>query len=162
MKRTTTRLAGVLTASLVLWAHATPASSEDAANAATMVAEQTDDVTREDVDQAMETIQDYSVEQRDEALQQGRTMLDNIDARIEDAEENIRENWNEMDESARERARAALSDMRQRREDVAEWYGGLRYSSGDAWEDVRQGFTDAYSNLLDAWQDAEGDFQSQQ
>ena len=65
-----------------------------------------------------------------------------------------------MDAAAREKARARLKELRSQRTQVAEWYGSLKSSSGDAWEHMKEGFSDAYTALHDAWEKAAKDFSS--
>lgn len=126
----------------------------------------TDEATREEVrkeiSEAIDAIQGYSVEQRDEALHQGRKMLNSLDARIERQEERLRQQWHKMTDSTRQQTKATLRDLKEKRNDLAEWYGGLRHSSGHAWEGIKKGFTDAYSELQTAMDNAEREFETKE
>jgi len=118
-----------------------------------------DDTSIEDVKretkELLQTLKAYSVEQRDEALQKTKTALDHLDKRIEALEARIDRDWDKMDTAAREKARANRKALRERRAQVAEWYGKLKGSSVDAWEHVKKGFSDAYRELSDAWEASE-------
>jgi len=55
--------------------------------------------------------------------------------------------WDQMDQAARKKAREAQSALRRERDEVAEWYGGLKHGSAESWEDVKSGFVSSYQKL---------------
>ena len=112
------------------------------------------DMKRETAD-AAEAIKNYTVEQRDEAVKKTKAALDDLDERIDRLEAKIRDKWGEMDQAARDRATAALRALRQERERVAEWYGGLQHGSAEAWDRVKMGFSEAYKKLKASWRKTE-------
>ena len=115
---------------------------------------------KQETQDLLQTLKAYTVDQRDEAIQKTKAALDNLDKRIEALETRIDNNWDKMDAAAREKARASLKELRSQRTQVAEWYGSLKSSSGDAWEHMKEGFSDAYTALHDAWEKAAKDFSS--
>jgi hypothetical protein len=102
----------------------------------------------------------YTADQRDEALEQIRSSLEELDYRIDGLEERIDNDWDKMDAAARQKARDSLKTLRKQRIRVAEWYGGLKSSSVDAWRHLRNGFSDAYKVFFDDWEKAEQEFDS--
>ena len=62
--------------------------------------------------------------------------------------------------SARQKVKANLKALRQQRNELAEWYGGLKNSSADAWEQMKKGFSNAYQALSDSWEKAKGEFET--
>lgn len=106
------------------------------------------------VSEAVDSIRDYSARQRDDAVQQAKTALGDLDAKISDMEKQMDEKWGQMDQSAREEARATLDDLRKKRAETAEWFGGLKYSSTRAWEEVRNGFVRSFKGLRDGFDKA--------
>ena len=40
---------------------------------------------------------------------------------------------------------------------LAEWYGGIKHSSDNAWDTVKQGFADAYRTLSESLAEAWGE-----
>jgi nitrate/TMAO reductase-like tetraheme cytochrome c subunit len=122
----------------------------------------TDKTTAKEVKQEMQDVlqalQGYAADQRDEAVRKTKTVLDNLDSRIDALETNIDNNWDRMDKAAREKARANLKALRKQRMELAEWYGSLKSSSADAWEHAKKGFSDAYKALSDAWEKAVNEF----
>jgi peptidoglycan hydrolase CwlO-like protein len=103
------------------------------------------------VTDAAQAIEKYSVDQRDEAVKKAKAALDDLDARVDSLESQINKKWGQMDQSAREKARASLKALKKQRNEVAEWYGGLKHSSSNAWEDVKKGFLKSYQGLRDAF-----------
>ena len=99
------------------------------------------------VDDAGKAIGSYTVAQRDQALKSARTALADLDARMRRMERKIDAGWDKMDAAARKKARATLSALHKERDEVAEWYGGLKHSSAEAWDEVKGGFVKSYEGL---------------
>ena len=59
-----------------------------------------------------------------------------------------------MSQAAREKAQASRRALRERRTEVAEWYGGLKSSSDTAWDEIKEGFARAYEALAKSWDEA--------
>jgi hypothetical protein len=127
-------------------------------------AESADQATTEDIKQEtrelLQALKAYSVDQRDEAVEQARGALDKLDQRIDTLENHAREHWDEMDQAARDKASASLQALREQRTLVAEWYGSLKNSSGNVWGHVKQGFSTAYEALHEAWKKSEQEISS--
>jgi gas vesicle protein len=104
------------------------------------------------------SIKDYSAEQRDEAVKNAKTAMDDLDARIERLETQLDEKWDKMDQAARQQARSTLTELKKQRDEVAEWYGGLKHGSAKAWEDVKKGFVNSFQTLGDAFEKAKQEF----
>jgi acyl-CoA reductase-like NAD-dependent aldehyde dehydrogenase len=97
------------------------------------------------------TIRDYTVAQRDEATKSAKAALDDMDAGIRRLERKLEREWDQMDAAARKKARATLDALRRERNELAEWYGGLKYSSAEAWDEVKSGFAKSYDDLKGAF-----------
>lgn len=116
-----------------------------------------EEVKRETQD-LLQALSAYTVEQRDELLRKTKAALDKLDKRIEALEKRVDEGWDKMDTAAREKARASLTELRRQRAQAAEKYGALKNSSGEAWEHVKKGFSEAYKTLNDAWEKSEKEY----
>ncbi len=103
-------------------------------------------------------LKDYTVAQRDEALKQAKAALDDADARIRRMERKLDNEWDKMDETARKKSRAALNALRRERGELAEWYGGLKHSSAESWEQVKAGFVKSYDVLRESFAKARKGF----
>lgn len=89
------------------------------------------DVSRK-VGDAGKAIKDYAVAQRDEAIKQAKAALEDADRRIGRMERKLDSEWERMDQAARQKARATLRALRRERNELAEWYGGLKHGSAEA------------------------------
>jgi hypothetical protein len=123
-------------------------------------------VTAQDVKsktkEMLNTIQQYSVKQRDKAVEKAGEAIDNIDARLDALENRVDNNWDKMSQTAREKSRANLRALRQQRNELSEWYGGFKNSSADAWEQMKMGFSDAYKSLSDSWEKAKSEYDAEE
>ena len=113
---------------------------------------------KEKVVEAAEAIKSYSIDQRDEALKKAKAALEDLDARIDPMQAQLNEKWGQMDQMARQKSMDTLTALRKQRNEAAEWYGGLKHSSGNAWEDVKRGFLKSYHDLQETFQKARSDF----
>ena len=117
------------------------------------------DVKKETME-AVEAIKNYSVQQRNKAVKKADEVMKDLDARIDQTQARIQDKWNEMDQAAREKTKETLRELREQRNELSEWYGGLKHSSADAWDHVKKGFADGYESLAAAFDRAEKEFDS--
>jgi len=108
----------------------------------------------------LQTLNAYTVEQKEEAIRKTKKALDNLDKRIDSLQARIDRNWDLMDKAARDKARSNLNALRKERTQVAEWYGSLKNSTVEAWEHMKKGFSKAYKSLNDAWEKSVKEFRS--
>ncbi len=116
---------------------------------------------KKETTELLQALKAYGAGQRDAALEQSRSALKNLDRRIDTLEKKMLDQWDEMDQAARDKAQASLQALRQQRNRVAEWYGSLKSSSAGAWGHIKQGFTSAYRSLHEAWEKSEQEFSAE-
>jgi hypothetical protein len=51
-----------------------------------------------------------------------------------------------------------VKSLGQKRNKLAEWYGGMKHSSAGAWKHVKKGFLKSWEALLDAYEQAKKEF----
>ena len=113
---------------------------------------------KKEVDEALQAIKNYSIDKKDQAMVRAKEMLDKMDTRIDELEKKSAEEWQQMSEASREKSQQALRELRKKRNDLAEWYGGMRQSSTEAWGEVKKGFIKSYHNLSEAFDKASKKF----
>jgi len=113
---------------------------------------------KQETEDLLKTLQSYTIEQREEAIRKTAEVLEKLDKRIDAQEKRLDDNWAKMDQAARESARATLKELHRQRNQVAEWYGSMKNSSGEAWEHMKAGFSEAYKSLQKAWEKSEKEF----
>jgi len=110
-----------------------------------------DKATAKDVGRKVEdtgkAIGSYTIAQRDQAIKSAQAALADADARLRRMERKIDREWDKMDDAARKRARKTMDTLRRQRNDAAEWLGGLKHSSAEAWDEVKGGFVKSYDAL---------------
>ena len=104
------------------------------------------DVSRK-VEDAGKAIGNYTIAERDQAIKTAQAALADADARMRRMERKVDAEWDKMDAAARKRARATLNALHKERNELAEWYGGLKHSSAEAWDEVKSGFVKSYETL---------------
>ena len=105
-------------------------------------------------DQAIEALKTYSATQREEALARAERLLESMDVRIDRLEATAADEWSQLSEGLSERRKETMQSLREQRRELAAWYGGMRHSSALAWEEVREGFVEAYGSLSESFTDA--------
>ena len=127
-------------------------------------AEQDNKTTSKDVKketrEAIQSIKNYSFEQRDKAVEKVKAVLNDLDSRIDRMQNRVEQKWNEMDQSSREKLRTSLKTLREKRNKLSEWYGALQYSSAKAWNHLKDGFVKGYESVANAFDKAEDEFSS--
>lgn len=96
---------------------------------------------------AVQSLKSDTAEQRQQALETGKRTLDAMDERLDSLQEWTSSHWDSLSDSARKKQSEIMKEMREQRNKVAEWYGGMKHSSAEAWEDVKQGFISSYDKL---------------
>lgn len=116
---------------------------------------------RKDAQDLLNTLQQYTVEQRDQAVDEAEQALKKLDERIDELEIRVNRNWDDMSQSARRKAEGSLKALREQRNALAERYGRFKNSSSRAWEQMKKGFSDTYQtmsgSLQKAWSEYEAD-----
>lgn len=115
------------------------------------------DVGKE-VGHTVDAIRAYSAERRAEALADSKRAAEELDRQMQRLQEQTDQRWERMSQAARTRSQATMADLRERRNALAEWSGGMRHSSTAAWAEVRGGFVKSYRELADAVRAARAEF----
>ena len=120
----------------------------------------TEEVSLKDVRQEMSEVSEmlthYTVQQRDEALQETQKAITNVDKRIDQMEKNIQAKWDEMSESARTKATDAMNAIKEKRAELGKRYSELESGTDDAWDDLMKGFSNAWDELVVSWEESMG------
>jgi len=113
---------------------------------------------RKETADLMKSVKSYGAAQRDEAIQEIEIAIIKLDNRIDALQERIDAQWDAMTDAARQDARASLKALQKQRVELARWYGNLETSSASAWDDIKRGFSRAYSDINKAWAKAIDEF----
>lgn len=131
-------------------AFSSPGWSQESADHTTSIEE-----VQSETSEAFQAIGEYSIDQRDIAFSKIEQTMARIDDEIDALENRSRENWSEMTDEAKEQRATALRELRARRNELSERYGELKHGAETAWDELQEGFSDAWEALSDAWQSAD-------
>ncbi len=106
-------------------------------------------------------LEDYTLEQKDEAVAAADKKLETLDAQIDALQKDLDARWQSTSQATREKTQQMIRKLSNERKDVAEWYGGMRHSSVEAWGEVKKGFADSFDRLEEAYQDAKKSFEKE-
>lgn len=146
----------IVFAALASWS-CTDGSDDDAVSARAPERTSIEDVQRETRELA-ETVAEYGEDQRDEVAREFESAMSEVDRRLAEFESDVQENWDSLSEEARREARQDLQMLETRRAELAEAYDELKSDSGAAWEEIKNGFTEAYADISSAIDKAEKEF----
>jgi TolA-binding protein len=113
---------------------------------------------KKEVRETFTVMKNYTLDQQDEAMAAAEEKIEKLDARISEMQESLDNKWQDMSRATQVKTRQTLRTLRQNRQNLAEWYGGMRHSSRDAWEEVKKGFVDSYVRLERAFTQANKEF----
>ncbi len=147
-------LAGALALTGLLQTATAPAFADPQGKTSTTTAS---DVKKEWAE-ALGSIKGYSETQRDKALEEANSLIKAMDDRIEALETRAEDEWKDLGKDARSARQEAMKTLRQQRAELSEWYGGMKHSSTEAWEDVKSGFVDGYGELEQSFAEAAKEF----
>lgn len=102
---------------------------------------------RTSVAEAMEVIAAYSEAQREAAVAEARSALDQMDAAVATRQQEMREAWAGLTEAAREDANARLAELQSALIDLAERVGTLQAGTDRAWVELNEGIMAAWDEL---------------
>ena len=100
-----------------------------------------------EIQESCQKITTLTREQRDDAVVAAQRELVALDQSIDRLQSDLEQRWQTMSEGARHESHMALSALRKQRNDTAQWLGGLRYSSKETWDEVKQGFNESLGQL---------------
>jgi DNA anti-recombination protein RmuC len=115
---------------------------------------------KQETKEMIKTLSSYSSEKQDEAAKEVKKSLEKLDKRIDNLEKKVDNRWEGLSKEAKHETRENLRDLRKQRNKLSEWYGGMKNSSKDACNHLRDGFPKAYKNINKAWEKSEKEFEN--
>ena len=118
------------------------------------------EMVQQETEDLMQTIGSYTADKKDEAVEAAQESMNKIDQRLDALEAEVDQHFDQMSDAAREEARESMKMLRDKRNQLAEWYGSMKASSADSWENMKDGFAGAYQDLAQAWEETAKEFNS--
>lgn len=101
-----------------------------------------------------ETIKDYTVEKKNEAVAHAKRITADLDARIKDLQAWASRQTGEV----KARAQAQIKDLQAKRAKASEKATQLSRATQASWDRAKEGFADAYRDLAAAYDKAAAEF----
>jgi hypothetical protein len=98
---------------------------------------------------APEAIRDYTVRQRDEAVNSAQRALAHLDVRMKRLAADVQKKWDRLDATARSNADAAMETLRKERIEANARLEELKRSSSEAWDEIKDDFAKSYQSMKD-------------
>ncbi len=96
---------------------------------------------------ALDALADFSAEQKEQAADTARGLVERLDQRIQALRRDLENNWDDMDEARRRRQEAMIESLARQRDELKDQLSGLAERSGAAWEELKSGFVRSYRAL---------------
>jgi ElaB/YqjD/DUF883 family membrane-anchored ribosome-binding protein len=110
---------------------------------------------KKDTQNLLKSINSYTVDKKDEAVQKAKEGLSKLDKLIASQQAKLDKNWDSMNDTARQKAADNLTALREQRDQVSNWYSSMKTSSVDTWDRMKKGYSDAYHALEKSWGESE-------
>ena len=104
----------------------------------------------EQVDEAWQAFKSYMVQQKNEAVADGKKLLKKADAKIQELEGTS----SKASGDAKSEYDASVKKLKEMRAEAAKKLGDLGNASANAWDSAKDGFAKAYKDLCDAYKEA--------
>ena len=105
-----------------------------------------DDV-KKSIYQALSAINSYTLTERDKTLKGLHKLLDDIDLEIEQMHSMLKDESDELSQSAKNAWEKRLPELQKQRDRLAIWYKDLKESSSSSWEKYKEAFSKAYDDF---------------
>lgn len=100
----------------------------------------------------------YGENKRQQLVREAKAALASFDHRINELEAGISENSEQMSAAAERYAQQMVSTLERQRSKLGDWYESLRSDTDDSWDEVIFGFSRAYDEFYDSWENLEAQF----
>ncbi len=104
--------------------------------------------------EAFEAFKAYMIDKKNDALAHGKVLLDKTDAEID----KLQAEADEASGDAKVAYEEEIENLKAKRAVAAKKLDELGDASADSWDDAKEGFTEAYKALYDAYKEAVANF----
>ena len=118
------------------------------------IAETTSDELAKETKEAYEAFKAYMIDKKNDAVAHGKDLLKKTDAAVDQ----LQVKADEASGDAQKTYQESIDDLKEKRAVAAEKLDNLGNASADSWDDAKEGFTEAYEALYDAYKKAVANF----
>lgn len=114
-----------------------------------------DQTVGQQIDSALSAVKEFTVDNKDKAVETMALALTRLDERIDVLEEKIQKKWNTMDDKTQKEARQSLDMLREKRASMANWIAEMKASGSKTWDNMKNGISDAFHAFQNSEEETE-------
>ena len=104
------------------------------------------------MEDTLEEIQAFTVEQKNDAMRAARHALDDLDRQITLLQSEIDSGWKELSQQARLDKQSAMAALKEQRAELETRYQALQQAGADNWEAAKVKFSQGWEAAKQSWQ----------
>ena len=104
------------------------------------------------MEDTLEEIQAFTVEQKNDAMRAARHALDDLDRQITLLQSEIDSRWQDLSQQARLDKQSAMATLKKQRAELEASYQALQQASADNWEAAKVKFSQGWEAVKQSWQ----------
>ena len=104
------------------------------------------------MEDTLEDIQEFTVEQKYDAMRTARHALDDLDRQITLLQSEIDSGWKELSQQARLDKQSAMAALKEQRAELETRYQALQQAGADNWEAAKVKFSQGWEAAKQSWQ----------
>ena len=104
------------------------------------------------MEETLDDIQNYSVEQKNEAMRVARHAIDDLDQQITLLQGDINSQWRDLSQDARLHKQEALASLKEQQTQLETRYQALQNASEDNWDVAKVKFQQSWEAAKQGWQ----------
>ena len=104
------------------------------------------------MEENLDDIQEFTVEQKNEAMRAARHALDDLDRQITLMQGDIDSRWQELSQQARLQKQSAMADLKAQRKQLETRYQELQQAGADNWDAAKVKFRESWEAAKQGWQ----------
>jgi hypothetical protein len=112
----------------------------------------TKEATKKSAETSVDAFKDYTIEKKNEAVAHGKRLLRDADSKLKQLEAKAGKATGEV------KAAQEVKDLKAKRAQAAQKLDEMGKASAASWDNVKQGFTDAYKDLQQGFEKAVAHF----
>ena len=104
------------------------------------------------MDENLEDIQEFTVEQKNDAMRTARHALDDLDRQITLLQSEIDSRWQGLSQQARLDKQSAMATLKEQRAELESRYQALQQAGADNWDAAKVKFSQGWEAIKESWQ----------
>lgn len=121
----------------------------------TSVYAESPETIKEDAVELLNSIRQYSAEQKEELVKNTQSLLARFDKKIEEAESSFDKKWDSMSESAKKKSERTLERLKKERDEAKSWLEDAKESNAKTWSSVKGNLAESLTRLRERLQDSD-------